>query len=472
MSLLLYNSINTIGGGKMKKGLKEMDMTNGALPKKIFLFYLPILGAGLLQLFYNACDLIVCGKFGSSHSVAAISATNPLINLIINLFLGLSIGSNVIMAICYGKKDREGADKVIHTSILFAMIIGVVIGLFGFFLSDIFLEWMKTPDDVLSISADYLKIYFLGLPFLMIYNFGSSIMRANGDAKRPFIYLSIAGIVNIGLNLILVICFNMDVKGVAIATISSEALSSVLIIISLMRNKGFCKLSLSKLRLHKKEAFDILKVGLPAGIQGSIFAISNVLIQSSVNSLGSFIMDGNGAAASIESFQYTSMNSVALACVAFVSANYGAQKMDNIKKTIFFSYFLVFVVGGLMGGAMLLLAKPLLGIYLNNSEAIEAGYLRMYVLCLTYFICGFMDISAYSIRGLGKSIIPAIVTLIGACGLRIIWLYTVFKIEACHNLPWLMASYPISWILTALVLIMCLIHVYKKMKRKACQNMI
>ena len=449
-----------------KANKNEMDMINGNLFKKIFLFSLPIILSGLLQLLYNAADLIVCGKFGSGHSVGAISATNSLINLIIQLFMGLSVGANVLMARCYGANLQEKGQRIVYTSIIMSAVLGVILGVFGALCSGFFLVWMGTPDEVIGLSTLYLRIYFCGVPFSLIYNFGASLLRAVGDTKRPFYFLAASGLFNVLFNLLFVIVFKMDVAGVALGTILSQAISAVCVMVCLVRNKGFFHFSFKEMRFYKNEAFEIARVGLPAGLQGAIFSLSNVLIQSSVNSLGANTMDGNGAAGSIEGFVYVTMNSVAQACIAFVSANFGAGKWGNIKKAVWYSFTYVFIFGLSVGGLATIFARPLLSIYLSNPEAIEAGYSRMLIICLTYFLCGFMDVMAYAIRGIGYSILPTIVSLLGACGFRILWIYTVFKIDAMHSLQGLVISYPISWALTFAVHLTVFIILYRMKKRE------
>lgn len=444
----------------------EMVMTEGNLFKKLWVFSVPLVLTGLLQLLYNACDLIVCGQFGSEHSVAAISATSALINLIINLFLGLSVGANVLMARCFGAKLQEKGQRVVYTSMVFSLIVGIVIGIFGFFMSKIFLGWMGTPDEVIDLSATYLKIYFLGLPFSMIYNFGSSLLRACGDAKKPFIYLTVAGIANIGLNFLLVIAFNLDVAGVAIGTIVSQAISAILIIISLFKSKGFFHFKLKEIKIYKKEAIEIIQIGLPAGLQGVIFSFSNVLIQSSINSLGTYTMDGSGASSSLEGFIYTCMNQTCQAGIAFISANYGAGKMQNVKKCILYTIIIVCIMWAISTGIILSLHKVLLKLYINHPEALAPARKRLFVIGLTYFLCGIMDTLAFSLRGIGYSLVPMIVSIIGACGFRIFWIYAIFRIDYFHNIEWLAASYPISWILTLSVHLTLLIILYKKVKKR------
>ena len=448
----------------------EMDMTSGNLFKKILMFSLPIIFSGLLQLLYNAADLVVCGKFGSEHSVGAISATSSLTNLIIQLFMGLSVGSNVLMARCFGANLQEKGQRIAYTSIIMSAVLGVVIGIFGAFCSGYFLVWMKTPDEAIDLSTLYLRIYFCGVPFSLIYNFGSALLRAVGDTKRPFYFLAVSGIFNVLFNLLFVIVFKMDVAGVALGTILSQAISAVCVIVCLVKNKGFFHFSFKEMRFYKNEALEIIRVGLPAGLQSTIFSLSNVLIQSSVNSFGATTMDGNGAAVSIEGFVYVTMNSVAQACIAFVSANFGAGKWDNIKKTVWYSCVYVCIFGLSVGGLATILARPLLSIYLKKPEAIEAGYSRLIVICLTYVLCGLMDVMGYAVRGVGYSLLPTIVALLGACGFRILWIYTIFRISAMHSLQGLAISYPISWAITFAVHSMVFIILYGKKKRKYEQS--
>ena len=459
----------------VKTNKNEMDMTNGNLFKKIFLFSLPIILSGLLQLLYNAADLIVCGNFGSENSVGAISSTGSLINLIIQLFMGLSVGSNVLMARCYGANLQEKGQRIVYTSIIMSAVFGVILAVFGALCTGYFLIWMKTPDDVIGLSTLYLRIYFCGVPFSLIYNFGASLLRAVGDTKRPFYFLAVSGVFNVLFNLLFVIVFKMDVAGVALGTILSQAISAGCVMVCLMRNKGFFHFSFKEMRFYKAEALEIIRVGLPAGLQGAIFSLSNVLIQSSVNKLGAPTMNGNGAAGSIEGFVYVAMNSVAQACIAFVSANFGAGKWQNIKKTVWYSVIYVCIFGIFVGGLATIIAKPLLSIYIRDNkpeaiEAIAAGYSRMLIICPTYFLCGLMDVMAYAIRGVGKSVLPTIVSLLGACGFRILWIYTIFKIDAMHSLQGLVISYPISWALTFAVHLTLFIVIYIKKKKNYEQS--
>lgn len=445
---------------------KSLDMTEGNLFKKIFLYSLPIVFSGILQLLYYAFDLIICGTYGSANSTAAISSTNSLINLIVNLFLGLSVGANVLMARCYGQKNKEKADRVAYTSMVFSLIVGVVIGAFGILTSGFFLKLMGTTEDVIELSTAYLRIYFLGLPFSMIYNFGAAILRATGDSRRPFYYLTLSGIANILLNLLFVIVFKLDVPGVAIATVISQGISALLIILALMFHTNFFEFKIKKIRLYKEEALEIIRIGIPAGLQGVIFSFSNVLIQSSINSLGTAVVGGNGASSSLEGFVYTSMNGVAQACAAFVSANYGAGKKKNIRSCVLYSTILVVFMNFIVGGLIFLFRRQLLGLYVTDEASIIAGLDRFLIIVVTYFLCGFMDVYANALRGIGYSVTPMIISLIGACGFRIFWIYTFFPMNELHNISGLAVSYPISWTLTAFFQILLFIILFNKLRFK------
>lgn len=453
----------------------QMNMTEGNLFKKILVYSIPLILTGELQLLYSACDLVVCGSFGSPHAVGAISATNALINLIIQLLIGLSIGANVLMARCYGANDNEKAKKVMYTSMIFATVFGIIIGIIGAFISSPILKLMGTPSEFIDLSIDYLFIYFLGLVFSMIFNFGSSLLRAIGDSFRPFIALAISGVLNIGLNFLFVIPFKMDVSGVALATIISQAFSAFLVMIFLIKNKGFVCFKFKEIRFYKNEAIEIIKIGLPAGIQGAIFSLSNVLIQSSINSLGANVADGNGAAVSLEGFMYTCINAIGQANVAFISANYGAKNIKNIKKCMLYSFSLITIFSVLFGLALFLFRYPLVSIYINPgsenaSIKTEAAVTRLIIFASTYVLCGYMDNMAQSLRGIGYSTTPAIISLIGSCALRIVYIYTLFTIPELHNLASLCISYPISWVITLLGHFVAFMIVKKKAYNKCLEN--
>ena len=426
----------------------EIDMTSGNLFIKLFQVSLPLVLSTLLQLFYNAADLIVCGQFGSSHSVAAISATTSVINLYVQLLGGLSVGANVLMARCFGARDPERGQRVVYTAMVFALASGILIGVAGATTSHLMLIVMGTPEEVIGLSTSYLSIYFAGLPFSMIYNFGASIMRATGDTRRPFYFLSFAGLINIALNLLFVIAFRMDVAGVAMATVISQGISATLIVVALCRNRGFFRFRFREIRFHLWEAKEIALIGIPAGMQGMLFSISNIIIQSGVNSFGTAVMDGNGAAASLEGFVYATMNSVALTAGSFAAANYGAKKWRNVKRVSFFSSVIVALFWLLSGGVVMLFRIPLLHLYVSSPEAIGAACERLLAVCCTYVLCGLMDTFAYSLRGIGHSILSMSVCLVGVCGFRIFWVTVLFPLPAFHSMYSLLLSYPISWAIT------------------------
>ncbi|MBU3803276.1 MAG: MATE family efflux transporter [Candidatus Cellulosilyticum pullistercoris] len=437
----------------MTKKSYEMDMCNGPLWGKILLFSIPLMLSGILQLLFNAADIIVVGRYAGSEALAAVGSTSSLINLLTNVFIGLSVGSNVLIARSFGAKQEEEVSETVHTSILLSLISGTILCLMGILLAKPLLTLMGTPNDVLSQAALYMKIYFAGMPVIMLYNFGSSILRAIGDTKRPLYFLAIAGIVNVILNLCFVIIFKMSVEGVALATVISQCISAFLIIRCLMHQENSCRLQFSKLHLHRDKVFKIIQIGLPAGMQGAIFSISNVLIQSSVNSFGSIAMAGNTASANIEGFIYTSMNAFHQTALSFTGQNLGAKKYKRIGKVLIICLILVSITGLSMGLTTVYFGQTLLGIYSSDPQVIQYGLARMQIICLTYFTCGLMDVIVGSLRGLGYSIMPMIVSLLGACGLRILWIFTIFVWH--RSLFTLYISYPISWVITFSAHILC-----------------
>ena len=451
----------------MAKKSYEIDMCNGPLLGKLLIFSLPLMLSGILQLLFNAADLIVVGQFAtnSKTALAAVGSTGSLTNLIINVFIGLSVGSNVLVARFYGAKRNDEVNRVVHTSIMISIIFGIFLAFFGVATARYLLELMDTPEDVLDQATLYMRIYFAGMPVIMLYNFGSAILRAMGDTKRPLYYLLIAGIVNVILNLIFVIQFHLDVAGVAIATVISQAISAALIVLSLTKSDGPCRLNLRKLRIHKTELLRMAQIGLPAGFQGAIFSISNVLIQSSINSFGSTAMAGSTASANIEGFVYTAMNTFHHTAVNFTSQNLGAHKFDRIKKSILLNIVLVSIVGILLGGGAYLLGPELLRIYNKDAEVVSYGMIRLLYVCVPYFLCGIMDTLVGGIRGMGVSVLPMFTSLIGACGLRILWIYTIFQWD--RTLPVLFLSYPVTWLISALAHTVCCIIVYRRIVRHA-----
>ncbi len=440
----------------------EMDMTTGALLPKILVFSGPLILTGILQLLYNAADVVVVGRFAGATSLAAVGSTGSLINLIINVFMGLSVGTSVMVARYYGAGDVRMVQDTVHTSILVSLVSGIAVGIFGFFMAKPILRLMDSPEDVIDLATLYVRIYFLGMPFNLLYNFGAGILRAVGDTKRPLYYLTISGAANVGLNLILVIVFQMGVAGVAIATVVSQAISMVLVLLCLIRTHGAIHLDLRKLRIRKGPLLGIIQVGLPAGLQGSLFSISNVLIQSSINSFQSTAMAGNAAASNLEGFVYTAMNSIYQADLTFASQNYGAGKKDRVKSVLWNCLGTVVVIGLGLGLLFQAFDRTLLSVYNQDPAVIDYGVLRMHIILPTYFICGMMDVMVGQLRGIGYSIMPMIVSLTGACLFRILWIMTIFSMPQFHTLQMLYISYPVSWALTFSIHMICYLTIAKK----------
>ena len=448
------------------------DLTSGPLTIKIIKFIIPLMLTGILQLLYNAADSIVVGHYDGSSALAAVSSVGALINLLVNAFMGLSVGAAVVVAQDYGAKDYEGVSKTVHTSYLISIIGGIVVGAIGLIFSRQFLIWMESPEDVLPLSTEYLMIYFAGTPANMAYNFGASILRSVGDTKRPLYFLTISGLVNVVLNLVLVIVFHMGVAGVAYATIISQILSAVMVIVYMMKSKDCVRFVPKNMRIYGDKLKKMLYIGLPAGFQGTVFSLSNVVIQSAVNSFGSLVMAGNGAASSLEGFTYTAMNSVYQASLTFVGQNVGAKKYNRINKVQGVCLVLVTIIGLVFGVTTYCLGEPLLSIYLpNDPEAIPYGIIRMSYIALPYFLCGMMEVMVGGQRGMGMSFIPMINALLGSCVLRIVWISTVFAADP--TLFTLYISYPISWIVTTLahtVFYFVKLHSLKKKARLEAGN--
>lgn len=437
-----------------------MDMCNGPLLKKIILFAIPLMLSGVLQLLFNAADVIVVGRFTGNEALAAVGSTSSLINLLINLFVGVSVGANVLLGKHIGARDEENASKTVHTAVTFALVVGITMIFVGFFLSRPLLELMGTPEDVINLSVLYMRIYFVGMPAFMFYNFGAALLRAVGDTKRPLYFLTLAGIINVIFNLIFVIVFHMGVAGVALATIISEGISAFLVFLCLKGADGVLHLDHRSLSFHKDVAIQMMKIGLPAGLQGCIFSVSNVLIQSSVNSFGSIAMAGNTASANLEGFVYNAMNSLYQTSLSFTSQNMGAKKYKRVDKILIECLVIVMIVGIVMGGGAYLIGTSLLSIYSSDPQVISYGLLRMSLICVPYFLCGMMDVFVGSLRGMGYSVMPMLVSLTGACLFRIIWIFTIFTTN--RSLFVLYFSYPVSWALTATAHLICYMIVRKK----------
>jgi len=443
-----------------------MDMCSGSILKKMLLFSLPLMCSSILQLLFNAADIIVVGNFAGDEALGAVGSNTALINLLTNFFMGLSIGANVLVARYYGAKQEKDLTETVHTAMLLSVCSGVILTLIGCVGSKEILVRMQTPEEVLPLAVIYLRIYFLGMPAMMLYNFGSAILRAVGDTKRPLYYLSGAGVINVILNLIFVICLKMGVAGVALATVISQCISACLIIRCMMREEGGIRLEVKQLHIYKDKFIRILQIGLPASFQGIIFSFSNVIIQSSVNSFGAVTVAGNSAAANIEGFVYVAMNAFHQATISFTGQNVGAAKYERVNKILYTAEGCVFVVGLLMGNLVTVFGRSLLGLYTSSAVVAEAGMKRMNVICRTYALCGMMDVMVGSLRGLGYSVMPMIVSLIGACGLRLIWIFTFFQTEPFHTVTSLYLTYPASWLMTFAAHVVCFIIVRRKLERQ------
>ncbi|MDE7277683.1 MAG: MATE family efflux transporter [Lachnospiraceae bacterium] len=454
----------------MKTGTKnatyEMDMCSGSILGKILLFALPLMCSSLLQLLFNAADIIVVGRFAGDNSLAAVGSTSSLINLLTNFFMGLSVGANVLVARFFGARNQKELTETVHTAMTLSLYSGILLTLIGLVGAKRILIWMNTPADVLPLATLYLRIYFLGMTAMMLYNFGSAILRAIGDTKRPLYYLTIAGVINVLLNLLFVVVLQMDVAGVAAATAISQCISAVLIIRCMMKEQGSIHLELSALRVNGDKFKRILQIGLPASFQGILFSFSNVIIQSSVNSFGAVTVAGNSAGANIEGFVYVSMNAFHQAAISFTSQNVGAAKYERVNRILYMAELCVIVAGVVFGNLAVFFGYPLLRMYTTSPAVMEAGMRRMEIICRFYAFCGMMDVMVGALRGLGYAVMPMIVSLIGACGLRLFWIFTFFRMEQFHTVTSLYLTYPASWLLTFLAHVGCFIVVRRKLAKK------
>ncbi|MGN0143958.1 MAG: MATE family efflux transporter [Clostridium sp.] len=451
---------------KTQKKDYTIDMCNGPILKKMLIFTIPLMFSSMLQLLFNAADTIVVGNFAGDNSLAAVGSNASIIGLLTNLFVGLSIGSNVLVARYFGGKNKEKLVKAVHTSMALSLLSGVLLVILGVAGARRILIWMQTPEEVIDLATIYLRIYFLGMIGMMVYNFGSSILRAVGDTRRPLYYLTLSGVVNIVLNLILVILFKMDVAGVAIATVISQYISAFLVVRCLRHEGSGIHLDIHRLHIDKEIFVDILKIGLPAGFQGILFSISNVLIQSSINSFGATVMAGNSAAANIEQFVYFAMNSFYQSTISFTSQNFGAGNYKRINKILLNGQFCVILVGVVLGNLVVFFGHTLLEIYSSSEDVIQEGMIRFGIVSRTYALCGIMDVMVGALRGIGYSVMPMIVSLIGACVLRIVWLETIFQIERFHTIQVVYLSYPVTWVITIIVHIICFIWAMNRIRNK------
>ena len=447
---------------------QNKNMLEGPLFPNIVRFAIPVILTSVLQLLFNAADLIVVGRFCGSVSVAAVGATGAITNLMINFFIGLSIGVGVTVAHGLGSHEDDVVHCTVHTALPTALLSGAFLTVVGVSCSETFLTMMGTPETVLPLSAVYMRIIFCGITFNMVYNFCAAILRAAGDTKSPLIFLLFAGTLNVILNVVFVTQFHMNVAGVALATIITQGLSSVLVVIALMRRTDACRLYLRKIRFHKAQLEKILRIGLPAGIQSALFSISNVLIQSSVNSFGDVFMSGSAASSNIEGFVYVCLNAFQQSAVNFAGQNAGARQYRRVRQTLWICLGCVTVVGLVLGSLAYMFGPTLLSIYITDSaEAISYGMIRLAYICLPYFVCGLMDVTTGALRGIGASFVPMLISILGVCGFRIVWIYTIFQVPEFHTPQCLFFSYLVSWVITFVAQLIAFFVVYRRQARAA-----
>lgn len=439
----------------------SIDMINGPLIKNLFVFAVPLMFTNFLQILFNAADTIVVGKFSGEHALAAVGATGSIVFLLTALFNGLSTGSNVVIAKLLGSQNKEKISKAVHTSIAIAIIGGAFLAIVGILFAKVLLSWMSTPKDIIDLSDLYMKIYFAGSFFLLIYNFGAAILRSKGDTKRPLYFLMFSGVLNVVLNLFFVIVLHMSVAGVALATVISEAVSAFLVIYTLLREQDSTRLEWKKIKIDRHIAFEIMRVGIPAGIQGMVFSISNVVIQSSINSFdSSIIVAGNSAGGNLENFVYIGMMSFTQATITFTSQNYGAKRFDSIKRILNSTLLLTIVSGALTSVVVWIFGEFFLSLYTNEPQVIEVGMIRITYVALWLALNGILDVYVSSMRGMGSSTLPTVIMLLGICGVRLIWIWTVFK--AFPTLEVIYLCFPISWIITSVVQAALWVHTYRR----------
>ena len=442
---------------------RNKSMLEGPLFVNIIFYTVPIILTSVLQLLFNAADLVIVGRFCGSLSVAAVGATTYLTNLLVNFFVGLSVGAGVTVAHGIGSRNVEEIHRTVHAALPMALVSGAILTVVGLTCSETFLKMMDTPASVLPLSSVYMKICFGGVTFTVVYNFCAAILRAAGDTRSPLVYLTFSGVVNVVLNLIFVTVLHMNVAGVALATTISQGISAVLVVWALIQRTDECHLELKQMRFHKLQLSKMIRIGLPAGIQSSLFSISNVLIQSSVNSFGDVFMSGNAAAANIEGFVYVSLNAYHQTAVNYIGQNAGAKQYKRVYRTLWICLGCATVTGLALGSLGYTFGESLLSLYITDSaEAISYGMMRLSFICLPYFICGLMDVSTGALRGMGASFIPMLISVLGVCGIRIGWIYTIFQIPQFHTPQCLYFSYPVSWTITFLCQMVAFVVVYKK----------
>lgn len=442
----------------------KIDMCNGSLIKSLIGFSLPLMLSGVLQLFFNAADVVVVGKFAGDESLAAVGATTTLINLLTNLFIGLSVGANVLVANYYGANQKKDVHETVHTAMSISFFSGVILTVIGFVLAPFLLSLMQTPEDVIDLSVIYLRTYFTGMPAVMVYNFGSAVLRAAGDTRRALYILTASGVVNVGLNLIFVIGFKWGVFGVGLATAISQFVSAFFIVVCLIKEKSDIRLEFRKLRIYKGKLTRIMQIGIPAGFQGMMFSLSNVVIQSSINSFGKIAVAASSASVSVEGFAFTSMNAFHQAAVSFTSQNVGAGKLERVNKILYISLFYVLAVGIFFAFLFLFFGDTLIGFYTSSPEVISEGVKRLTIIAGSYMLCGMMDVTSGSMRGMGYSFVPMLVSLIGVCLFRVVWVATIFK--AYNTIEVIYYSYPISWAFTFAAHFICFLVGKRRLVKK------
>ena len=453
----------------MKKNKYEIDMCNGSIMDKLISFSLPLMLSGILQLMFNAVDIVVVGRFSGSQALAAVGSTTALINIFTNLFIGISLGANVLAARFYASGKEKEMSETVHTAITLALISGIIMAVVGLLLAKWALRLMGTPSDVIELSTLYMRIYFCGMPFFMLYNYGAAILRAVGDTKRPLVFLIISGVANAGLNMILVIIFHMGVAGVGIGTVISQLISCILVLRCLYKSEGCYQLRFSKLRIQKVYLRQIFQVGIPAGIQSTVINFSNALLQSSVNSFGSTAMAGYTAANNILGFLYASVNAVTQACMSFTSQNYGVGKYKRMDRVLINCLILSVVISGVLGCGSYAFGTEILKVYTEDPKVIQCGLEILSMTTVTYFLCGIMDLFPGALRGMGRSGVPMILSIIGTVGTRIVWIFMLFPQH--RSLKFLFISYPASWLFTIVMQVICFYFVRKQVHAKGRERM-
>lgn len=446
---------------------QKLDMLNGSIWNKLPVFALPIAATGILEQLFNASDIAIVGNFAQTDktaAVAAVGANSPIIGLILNLFIGIALGANVVIANAIGRDDKQTVQKAVHTSMVVSVIGGVLVAIIGELIAEPLLTVLNVPDDVLELALLYLRIYFLGMPVILLYNFEAAIFRSIGETKMPLIALTLSGILNVLLNLFFVIVLKMSVNGVATATVLANVVSAGILYIKLVKSDKYIKVEFKKLRIDGKVFAKIMQIGLPAGIQSAVFAVANIVIQGAINSLGTVVIAASSAAFNIEIIAYNVMNSFSQACTTFVGQNFGANKIDRCKKTLFLCLIEDAIASGTAILIVLITGKFLLSIFNNNPEVIEIGYTRLVIIFIAYIFSMLYEVMSGYLRGFGFSLVPAILTTVGVCVLRIIWINTVFP--ASRTFVTIMTAYPVSLATTALLIFIALI-IYRPSKRFA-----